>query len=270
MYLLYKNSEGGDIMTIRKIIEIDEEKCNGCGECLINCAEGALEIIDGKAKLVADVYCDGLGACLGECPTGALEVVEREAVEFDEDEVETRLAELKTQEPQTQEPQLQVLPQETSACGCSSSTVQELTPIAKVVPPTESTVGSALSNWPLQLQLVPTEAAFYENADLLIAADCTGFALTDLHQTFLPGSPLIIACPKLDETSSYEEKLAKIFASNSIKSINLLFMTVPCCNGLLHLVKQALKKSGKSIPLTSHKIHFTGDVVEENNESVAV
>ncbi|MBW2051341.1 MAG: 4Fe-4S binding protein [Deltaproteobacteria bacterium] len=247
-------------MGVRKVINIDEEKCTGCGECIISCAEGALEIVDGKAKLIKDMYCDGLGACLG-CPEGALEIIEREADEFDEIAVEAHLAEKK---PVTDISQLGEM-----ACGCPSSMVRELEP-APEKRESGSAPASALRNWPVQLHLVPTKAPYFEGADLLIAADCTGFTLTNLHQSYLRDRTLIIACPKLDDAASYEEKLAEIFRSNNIKNITILYMTVPCCSGLIYLINQALAKSGKSIPLEAHKIDFSGQEIEGHENKVAV
>ncbi len=247
-------------MGVRKIIQIDEEKCTGCGECVTSCAEGALEIVDGKAKLISEIYCDGLGACL-VCPEGALEVVEREAEDFDEKAVEKHLQAKKSTQGQLQNQEM--------TCGCPSSMVREL----EAAPTQQGSVSaptSALRNWPVQLHLVPIKAPYYEEAEVLIAADCTGFTLTNLHQGFLKNRTLIIACPKLDDASFYEEKLTEIFSSNNIKGITILYMTVPCCSGLTRLVWQALTKSGKSIPVEEFKIDFNGAVIEEQEEVVAV
>ncbi|MEW5722171.1 MAG: ferredoxin [Thermodesulfobacteriota bacterium] len=248
-------------MARRKIIKIDEELCNGCGNCVIDCAEGALQVIDGKARLISEIYCDGLGACLGGCPTGALEVIEREAEEFDEKAVEKHLAH--TQAASALEPEPAPL-----ACGCPGSLVRELKPLAEKTPGAEAPP-SALRHWPIQLHLVPVKAPFFQNAKLLVAADCAGFSLTALHRDHLAGRSLIIACPKLDETSPYEDKLAAIFRENNLKEITVLYMTVPCCFGLVHLVKQALKKSGRSIPLRLVKVDPSGVVVEDRLEAAA-
>lgn len=247
-------------MSQREVIEINEEKCTGCGQCIIDCAEGALEIIDGKAKLVSDVYCDGLGACLNDCPEDALKIVTREAEEFDEAAVEAHLARQEAERAEEQP--------ETLACGCPGSSVRQLEtgPAGQSDSPAPV---SRLRNWPVQLHLVPTQAPFYENAEVLIAADCTGFALTSLHQNYLEDKNLIIACPKLDDTGSYEEKLAEIFRSNNITGIHVLYMTVPCCTGLVYLVEQALAKSGKKIPLDVHKIDFNGSEIEEDQRLAA-
>jgi len=246
-------------MAVRNIIHIDEEKCDGCGLCVTGCAEGALQVIDGKARLISEVYCDGLGACLGECPTGALTIVQREAEEFDEKAVEAHLAgEGHTDSGQTDQ----------LACGCPSSQVREL-PLAQTDGRKDPAPASALRNWPVQLHLTPTKAPFFKEADLLIAATCSGFALTDLHRQFLSGRTLIIACPKLDDVSPYESKVAEIFRQNDIRSLTVLYLTVPCCFGLVHLIRQALKKSGKSIPLRLVKVDVNGDIVEESVEQAA-
>jgi ferredoxin len=249
-------------MTLRNIIEINEEKCDGCGLCISGCAEGALAIVDGKAKLISDVYCDGLGACLEECPNDALQVIQREAAEFDEEAVEHHLAGQSELQPEVHK-----APEQTLACGCPSSQVRELPGLTKAAPGTA--VPSALTNWPVQLHLVPEKAPFFEGADLLIAADCTGFSLTNLHRDFLPGRRLIIACPKLDETSTYMDKLSRIIRKNGVKSIHVLYMTVPCCGGLVHLIRQALKHSGVDIPLTLVNVDPTGFVVREESVKAA-
>ena len=254
-------------MAQRTIIKIDEDKCDGCGACVISCAEGALQIIDGKAKLISDIYCDGLGACLGECPTGALELITREAEEFDEVAVEEFLSQGGPVPPEAPAGEA------TLACGCPGSLVQELKPMAAPTACATSTAhqapGSALRNWPVQLHLLPVTAPFFQNADLLIAADCAGFSLTALHRDYLPGRSLVIACPKLDDTSGYQDKLAEIFAKNQIQSITVLYMTVPCCFGLVHLVKQSLAQSGKNIPLRLVQIEPDGSVAAETTEQAA-
>lgn len=252
-------------MAVRKIIEIDEDKCNGCGDCIISCEESALEIVDGKAKLTGDILCDGLGACLGECPTGALQLIEREAVDFDEEAVDAHIATLK-EAPAGLEP---------LACGCPGSSVREIAPAANHGAHAGhahqgEAVPSALKNWPLQLHLVPVNAPYFQDSELLLAADCTGFAMTDLHREMLVDKNLIIACPKLDDGQYYVEKLTEIFKTNSLKAITVLYMTVPCCGGLVQIVKQALADSGKDIPLDLIKIDFNGDQLSEERVQMAV
>jgi Pyruvate/2-oxoacid:ferredoxin oxidoreductase delta subunit len=238
-------------MPVRNIIRIDEEKCDGCGLCVIGCAEGALQVIDGKAKLISDIYCDGLGACLEECPQGALIIEQREAPEFDEKAVEKHLAGHTAD-------QAEPAP---LACGCPGSMVTELKPMERAAQPAD--IPSALGHWPIQLHLAPVEAPFFKNANLLIAATCSGFSIPGLHRDFLPGKALTIACPKLDHTDPYEDKLAEIIRKNDLKDITVLYMTVPCCFGLVHLVKSAIAKSGKDVPLRLVKVDPSGEVVED-------
>jgi len=246
-------------MTVRKIIKIDEEKCTGCGQCILECAEGALAIVDGKARLIKDVYCDGLGACLGECPEDALHLVEREAEEFDEQAVETHLAEQASMGPELTA--IQGSPQPL-ACGCPGDTVRELTP-AEPLGQGGTAPASALRNWPVQLHLAPVKAPFFNQADLLIAASCAGFTLTNLHGSYLQGRALIIACPKLDDVSPYEDKLAAIFRENAVRSITVLYMVVPCCTGLVQLVRRALAKSGRSIPVSIVRVDYQGHELDK-------
>lgn len=238
-------------MAKRKIVKIDEDKCTGCGLCVPNCAEGALQIVDGKAKLVKDIYCDGLGACLGHCPEGAITIEEREAGGFDENATKKHLEGLKKREKKTMD-----LP-----CGCPGTAVKSFKKEAAAQHKTRTAkVESELSNWPIQLMLVPTEAPYLKDADLLIAADCTVFCYPDFHQDFLKGRVLLVGCPKLDAASIYEEKLAEIFRLNSIKSITLLHMEVPCCFGMNHIISEALRLSGKKIPLEEITIGIKGDI----------
>ena len=250
-------------MAIRKIVRIDEEKCNGCGLCIPNCAEGALRIVDGKAKLVSDKFCDGLGACLGHCPEDAITVIEREADEFDEKAVEHLLAHKHASKPEPK-------PQPQSALtGCPSSRAMHF---KAVEPSAESSphqpVASMLSHWPVQLKLVPINAPYFEEADLLVAADCVPIAYPNFHHDFLKGKAVVIGCPKLDDIGFYTEKLTEIFKANAIRSITLPFMEVPCCFGLVRAVEESLKASGKKIPLKKVKIGIRGDIKPEKEEKV--
>ncbi|MFC1666512.1 ATP-binding protein [Candidatus Omnitrophota bacterium] len=237
-------------MAKRKIVKIDEGKCNGCGLCVPNCAEGALQIIDGKARLAKEIYCDGLGACLGHCPEGAITIEEREADAFNEKATEKHLEELKNKKKKE-------LP-----CGCPGTAVKTL----KKDGPSATKGGirkkseSELINWPVQLMLVPTEAPYLKDADLLIAADCVPFSYPDFHQDLLRGKALVIGCPKLDAATIYEEKLTEIFKVNSIKSITVVHMEVPCCFGLMQIVNEALRLSGKKMPLKEVTIGIKGDL----------
>ena len=235
--------------TIRKMVKIDEDKCNGCGACVIQCAEGALEIIDGKAKLISENYCDGLGACLGECPEGAIIIEEREAEGFDEEAVKQHL---KANEPARDE-----LP-----CGCSSATV---TQFARQTEPKTSEINEAklpstLTHWPVQLTLVPPSAPFLQGADLLLAADCVPFAYAGFHQDFLKDHALIVACPKLDDFQAHLNKLTQVLEQAKPKSLTVVHMEVPCCSGLVHMTKQAIAASGEDIPLREVTIGIKGDL----------
>jgi len=234
----------------RKIVQIDQEKCNGCGECIPNCVEGALKIVDGKARLVSDKYCDGLGACLGHCPHDAIKIIEREAIKYDEEAVR---AIHPTSFNDEQFRGTSELPRQ--VCPGSQIRQQQLSPATSNV----KTVNSQLAHWPIQLHLVPVTAPFFKDADLLIAASCVPFSYGDFHNVMLAGKSLIIACPKLDKTEPYLEKLTEIFRQNNIKSVTVAIMEVPCCQGLLRLVRQALKDSGKRMAITVETITVKGE-----------
>ena len=235
--------------TIRKIIRIDEEKCNGCGLCVPACVEGALQIIDGKAKLISETYCDGLGACLGECPQGAITIEERAAEGFDEEATKVHLEEQKHAE-------------EELPCGCSSATVTqfEKQEATGAIPREVTNQRSMLSHWPVQLTLVPPTAPFLQGADLVLAADCVAFAYAGFHQDFLKNRSLLVACPKLDDFQAHLKKLADILSHSQVKSLTVVHMEVPCCSGLVYMVKQAMQLSGKDIPLEEVTIGIRGDL----------
>ena len=241
---------------IRKIIKIDDELCDGCGNCVVGCAEGALKVIDGKARVIAEKFCDGLGACIGECPTGALEIVEREADEFDEAAVETHLFEgPKKQTPPTFEHRcpsadLKVFP---AAADCPSANQ----PI-QIASGTTST----LSHWPIQIRLIPPTAPFLKNADLLVLADCGAVTLSRLQEDFVRGRVVMMGCPKFDDTKDYQERFRQIFVANAIESITVVRIEVPCCSGLPMLVKQALVESRKNIPLKEVVVSARGQILE--------
>ena len=226
---------------IRRIISIDEEKCNGCGLCAKACHEGAIGMVNGKAKLLRDDYCDGLGDCLPACPTGAITFVEREAAAYDEAAV---LANKKAKEAP--------LP-----CGCPGSACQS---IKTEKSERETQVPSQLQNFPIQIKLAPVNASYFDGADLLIAADCTAYSYGNFHSDFMKGKVTLIACPKLDAVN-YAEKLSQIFATNDIRSITITRMTVPCCGGLPFAVKNALAISGKDIPLNIVTISPDGKLI---------
>lgn len=244
---------------LRNIIQIDEDLCNGCGNCIISCAEGALEIVDGKARLVAERYCDGLGACLGECPTGALKVIQREADDFDEEAVEHRLDEItKLTEEKSQG---------TMACGCPSTHIQTFAPTTSScdcanAPTQHETQASSLGHWPVQIKLVPATAPFLKNADLLVAADCTAYAYAGFHKDLLAGKALMVGCPKFDDARAYIEKFAEIFQTASIKSVTVVIMEVPCCSGLPEIIKYGMKMAGKQMPLEKIIISSRGEIVK--------
>ena len=213
---------------IRKIIQIDEEKCNGCGLCASACQEGAIGIIEGKAKLFRDDYCDGLGNCLPACPTDAISFTEREAAAFDEKAVAENMRRMKLQE----------------------------TADTEIIP---GKINSQLRQWPVQIKLVPVRAPYFEGADLLIAADCTAYAYGNFHQEFIKGKVTLIGCPKLDE-GDYTQKLTEIIRQNEIKSVTVVRMEVPCCGGLARAAENALKNSGKSIPWQVRIISTDGKI----------
>jgi NAD-dependent dihydropyrimidine dehydrogenase PreA subunit len=255
---------------IRKMVKIDEEKCDGCGECVPSCAEGAIQIIDGKARLLADNLCDGLGACLGDCPLGAITVEEREADEYDEAVVEEHLKEI-GREPLSHHGEAAA----PGIGGCPSAAVKSFyapvgggCPSARImhsnVSPAEATADlaarpSRLAQWPIQLHLVPPTAPFFQNADVLLAADCAPFAYADFQEELLKGKALAIACPKLDNTEAYVAKLTAMITQSNIKSLTVVHMEVPCCNGLVFMARQALANSGRDIPFETVCIGIRGD-----------
>jgi len=245
----------------RDIIEIDESLCNGCGQCVPACAEGAIEIVNGKARLVGEIYCDGLGACLGECPTGALTVVTREAEDFDPEAVEQRLETLREQEQARAEP---------LACGCPSSQIMDLRRTGKTPAPRQEhgrPTHSELTHWPVKLYLVPEHAPFLKDADILICADCAVVAHPAFHRDLLKDKVVLTACPKFDNAEAHVEKLARIFARTDIRSVTVVEMEVPCCSRLIALVAQALDRTGNNIPLQEIIVSRTGDILEKREQT---
>jgi NAD-dependent dihydropyrimidine dehydrogenase PreA subunit len=239
---------------VRKIIEIDEELCDGCGQCVIACAEGAIEILDGKARLIKDLYCDGLGACLGECPQGALRIIEREAAEFDPEAVEHHLEQKGRQEE---------VPKTATPFQCPSSQIRlfEVSSEAANRPVAQELTASALSHWPVQIRLVPAKAPFLKGADLLVAADCTPVAYGNFHRDFLEGKILLLGCPKFDDVPQYVIKFAEIFSTADIKSVTVLSMEVPCCSALAGIVKKGMAEAGKKIPTEEVVIGVRGTIL---------
>jgi ferredoxin len=277
----------------RQIIKINEELCNGCGQCVPGCPEGALQVLDGKARLVSDLFCDGLGACIGECPVGAIAIEEREAEPYDErrvmaniikagpETIKAHLEHLRHQNeteylsqavaclreqgmpvPVGYDAQEPVRIAEPMACGCPGSMAQDLsrerrTAATSVMEETPS----ELSQWPVQLTLVNPHAPYFKNADLLVAADCVPFSYAGFHQRFLRGKKLVIFCPKLDPSpDAYVEKLTELFSTQDIRSVSMVHMEVPCCFGLGRIVGEALRRAGKEVPVKDYTISMRGEV----------
>ena len=235
-------------MVKRNIVKIDEDKCNGCGQCVNACAEGAIEIIDGKAKLVSEVYCDGLGACLGTCPQDAITIEQREADEFDEEATKDHLAKAEN----AQKPTDFICP------GMMAAKLRE-----KAGPDdSPKTAGgqSRLSHWPVQLKLVSPAAPYFAGADLLLVADCVPFAMGDFHEKFLKNHSVVVGCPKLDDAGYYIDKLGEILTVNKINSLTVVHMEVPCCSGLTQIAKQAISKNKIEIAFEDVTIDLQGNV----------
>ncbi|WP_455281587.1 ATP-binding protein [[Eubacterium] cellulosolvens] len=239
-------------MPARKIIKIDETKCNGCGLCIPNCAEGALKIVNGKARLISDKFCDGLGACLGHCPQDAITIEEREAEDFNQEAVKRYLNEQKNASPNNH---IKNIP-----FNCPGSRVIDRREnISEKESIQNVKLESELRQWPIQLKLVPPNAPYLKDADLLIAADCVPFTYANFHSDFLRGKTLVMGCPKFDDPEHYIEKLTDILKMNDIKSITLVNMEVPCCFGLQQIAEQAIKNSGKILPLRQTIISVHGE-----------
>ncbi|OGW79950.1 MAG: 4Fe-4S ferredoxin [Omnitrophica bacterium RIFCSPLOWO2_12_FULL_44_17] len=276
----------------RNVIKIDENLCNGCNECIPNCPEGALQIIDGKARLISDLFCDGLGACIGHCPQGAITIEEREAEAYDEQKVMENivkqgpnvikahlvhlrdhgehkyveqalefLRERKIKFPTSESSGLQEHAHGHSECP--GSRIMDFRKELTMKPETQNQhkIESELRQWPVQLMLVPASAPYFNGADLLIAADCCPFAYADFHREFLRGKILLIACPKLDDAEFYLKKLTEIFKNNKIKSVTCVHMEVPCCFGLVQMVKEAMAEVGKKIPFHETTISIQGEKI---------
>ncbi|HOM83409.1 MAG TPA: 4Fe-4S binding protein [Armatimonadota bacterium] len=265
-------------MAVRKIVKIDEELCNGCGLCVPSCAEGAIQVIDGKARLVKDEYCDGLGACLGECPQGAIEIIEREAPEFDEAAAMAHVSRMRGPGAGHAAPDHHVNAAHTPAApaarraatgSCPGAAMRQFAPRPSAGQPTPGTP-SALRQWPVQLHLVWPEAPYFRDADLLLAADCSAFACGDFHARFLDGRALAIACPKLDDPDGYVEKLAAMIAHAGLRSITIVMMEVPCCHGLDRLVQLAMQKANRQVPVRRVIVSIEGEIVYDEGEAVRV
>ena len=235
-------------MAVRNIVKIDEEKCNGCGQCVTACAEGAIEIVDGKAKLISEIYCDGLGACLGQCPEDAITIEQREADEFDEEATNAHLA-------QAQKAPVQ------SNFVCPGMMTAKLRDSLETAEAEGVDVPSQLGQWPVQLKLVSPNAPYFANADLLLVADCVPFAMGDFHNRFLGGHSIAVGCPKLDDSNFYIEKLTKILTANKLNSFKVIYMEVPCCSGLTHIAREAIAASGANISFEDVTIDLRGNVI---------
>jgi Pyruvate/2-oxoacid:ferredoxin oxidoreductase delta subunit len=248
-------------MPKRNVVRIDEDRCNGCGQCVTACAEGAIAIVDGKARLVSDSYCDGLGACLGTCPQDAITVEEREAEPFDEDAVKRHLAAGKEDEEKKKE----TASAEPLPCGCPGTAMRTLHAAKQARqehPAPAAGTGSQLSHWPVQLRLVPPSAPFLRGADLLVAADCTAFALADLHRRYLAGRAVLVGCPKLDDLAFYRQKLADVLREAAPRSLTVLRMEVPCCGGIAGAVREARDEVAPDLPLEVHTVAIDGSRIE--------
>ncbi len=244
--------------TIRKIVHIDEDKCNGCGICVPACHEGAIQIIEGKARLLEDHLCDGLGDCLGECPLDAIRIEEREAAAFDEEAVQQHLNAQAEKEKADKKEEYQI------PCGCPGTQLRDAHRGEKTKVPQEEVKGemvSELNQWPVQLNLIPPHAPFFKEGEILVAADCVPFAYADFHRKILRGKPVVIGCPKLDDGMAYVEKFTAILEQNDIKKITIAHMEVPCCGGLIMILKKAIEQSGKSPELEMVKISIDGRIL---------
>jgi Pyruvate/2-oxoacid:ferredoxin oxidoreductase delta subunit len=275
-------------MAKRNIVHIDQDKCDGCGLCVTACAEGAIQLVDGKAKLVSDIYCDGLGACLGHCPRDAIRIEVRDAAEFDEEKVRKHLA--AQGRPFTPQAHASPAPAPHShghAGGCPGSAMRSLlgggagggcpgTRLRQMqkkpadvsgacpsVPATADSAPSELTHWPVQLRLVPSSAPFLAGADVLLVGDCVPFACADFHSRFLRGKPVLVACPKLDDSDANIDRLAGVLAEGGVKSVTVVHMEVPCCRGLVHQLKQAAAITGSAVPLRTAVVGINGAVLSE-------
>jgi Fe-S-cluster-containing hydrogenase component 2 len=255
---------GFSMKVLRKIIEIEQELCDGCGQCVPDCAEGALEIVDGKARMIAEKYCDGLGACLGTCPVGALQIVEREADDFDETAVEELLRQSKQEE-------IKIVAAQSSG-GCPSAqffSFQAASSCQTANKPVRGlqnvTAASGLSHWPVQIRLVPPNAPFLKNSDLLVAADCTPIAYPGFHDDFLKERTIMMGCPKFDDAQGYVKKFVEVFKTADLKSVTILIMEVPCCSAMNTIIREALKQSNHQIPVEQVTISVKGTVKDRKS-----
>jgi ferredoxin len=250
-------------LVTRKIIKIDEDLCTGCGNCVVDCAEGALKVIDGKARVVNEVFCDGLGACIGSCNVGALKIIEREALEFDEEEVEKHLEGMKKNEQVDTGEVERIFSEQSHQCGCPST--QTMTFSAPVVQDEVSEkIQSTLRQWPIQMHLINPQAPYYQGADVLIAADCVAYSYGDFHRDFMKEKSIAIACPKLDQgRESYIEKIRSLIDDAKINTLTVVMMEVPCCGGLLGMTQQAVDRAIRKVPIKRVVIGIKGGILSE-------
>lgn len=246
----------------RKIIKIDNELCDGCGNCVPACAEGAIVVVDGKAKVVSEKYCDGLGVCIGECPMGALQIIEREAEEFDETAVMEHLGQLRKKE---------TVEAEGRPCGDPSSQIETFSSEDSVthIHSDQNTEPqpSALTHWPIQIRLVPPHASFLNGANLLVVSDCTPCTYPNFHRDFIKGRAVLIGCPKFDQQELYREKFAEIFKYCNIRSVTVVIMEVPCCGGMPMIVKSGMKEAGMKVPMEVITLSIRGEIIKRENEA---
>ncbi|HOQ05918.1 MAG TPA: 4Fe-4S binding protein [Anaerohalosphaeraceae bacterium] len=234
---------------LRNIVVIDEEKCDGCGLCVKACAEGAIQIINGKAKLVSETYCDGLGACLGHCPRGAITIEQRRAAAFDEKAAHEHVNRLKAAS-------------EKPFSGCPGMKMMQRKPQETVVGTGDSEIPSQLGQWPVQLKLLSPTAPYFAQADLMLVADCVPFAMGDFHPSLLKGHTIAVGCPKLDDRQYYVEKVSQILRLNDIRSLTVVRMEVPCCSGLTQIARTAVADSGKAMPFEEITISLNGQIIQ--------
>ena len=246
-------------MALRNIVKIDEEKCNGCGQCVNACAEGAIQMIDGKAKLVSEIYCDGLGACLDCCPVDAITIEQRKAAEFDEEATKKYLEEINHNKT-VHEKQIA----KTKGFICPGMRMMNLKPEADATPDPAGgdDVPSQLGQWPVQLKLVSPMASYFAGADLMLVADCVAFAMGDFHNKLLKGKAIAIACPKLDETGDYVQKLADILTTAKPRSLTVVHMEVPCCGGLGRMAEKAIELAGSDLKIDDITISLRGEIIQ--------
>jgi NAD-dependent dihydropyrimidine dehydrogenase PreA subunit len=245
-------------MALRNIVKIDEDKCNGCGRCVSACAEGAIQMIDGKAKLVSEIYCDGLGACLNCCPVDAITIEQRDAAEFDEEATKQYLEELARNKAAHQQQQASTKP---AGGGCPGMKMMNFAAAPKTETSASGDVSSQLGQWPVQLKLVSPIAPYFVGADLLLAADCTAFAMGDFHSKLLKDKAIAVACPKLDDTGDYARKIADIITTGKPKSMTVARMEVPCCGGLRRIVEKALAIAESDLEINEITISLRGDIL---------